>query len=121
MSYAMLCNAMVHVWYNEWDYMRLYAIVWDSNDIVWDSNAMIWDLNAMPCYGVCFKRYACKLKKKVLNISKVEMYHLRRFTWILTKLALYCEAKRIQVVISASFTASTSSPPHVHKRATQLV
>lgn len=40
----MLCNAMVHVWYN-------------------DSYAMIWDLNAIPCYGVCFKRYACKLKK----------------------------------------------------------
>lgn len=55
MSYAMLCNAMVHVWYNEWDYIWLYAIVWDSNYIVWDSNAMIWDLNAMPCYGVCLK------------------------------------------------------------------
>lgn len=79
----------------------------------------------MLVYGVCFKRYAwadCKIKKKVLNISKVKMYHLRRFTLILTKLALYCEAKRIQVVISASFTASKSTPPpYVHKKTTQLV
>lgn len=46
--------------------MKLYAVVWDSNDIVWDSNAMMWDFIAMLIYGVCFKRYDwadCKLKK----------------------------------------------------------
>lgn len=44
MLYAVLWYAMV--WYDEWDPMRLYAIVWDSN-------AMLWDFNDMLCYGVC--------------------------------------------------------------------
>lgn len=41
MLYASLCFAMVHVWYDEWDSMRLYALVWDSNAKLWDSNAML--------------------------------------------------------------------------------
>lgn len=38
------------VWYKEWESMRLYAIVCDSN-------VMVWELNGMLCYGVCCKRY----------------------------------------------------------------
>lgn len=56
MLYAMLWYAMV--WYDEWESVKLYAMVWDYNALVWDSNAMLWNFNAMPCYGVCCKRYA---------------------------------------------------------------
>lgn len=37
-----VCYAMV--WYDEWDSMRLYAILWDSNAMLWAFNAMLCNL-----------------------------------------------------------------------------
>lgn len=42
MLYAMLWYTMV--WYDEWDSMRLYAILWDSNAMLWAFNAMLCNL-----------------------------------------------------------------------------
>lgn len=53
---AMLWYAME--WYDEWEYLRLYAMIWNSNAMVWDSNAMVWDSDAMLFYRVCCKRSA---------------------------------------------------------------
>lgn len=52
MLYGMLCYAMV--WYDEWESMRLHAIVWDSYAMVWDSNAIIWNFNVMLCYAIVY-------------------------------------------------------------------
>lgn len=37
------------VWFDKWECIRLYAMVWDLNAIVWDSNDML-------CDGVCCKK-----------------------------------------------------------------
>lgn len=50
MFYAVLWYAMV--WYDEWESMRLYAIVWYFIAMVWDSNAMLWYLNATCSYAM---------------------------------------------------------------------
>lgn len=56
MFYAMLWYNIV--WYDKWESMGLYAMVWDSKVMVWHLNAMIWYLNATLCYDVYYKRYA---------------------------------------------------------------
>lgn len=54
MLYTMLWYVMV--WYDEWEYMRLYPMLRDSDAMLWDSNDMLWNFNAMLCYGVCCKK-----------------------------------------------------------------
>lgn len=54
------------VYYGMIWWMRLYAMVCDSDVLVWDFNAticdsndMVWDFSAMICYDACCnKRYA---------------------------------------------------------------
>lgn len=48
------------IWYDEWNYMRLYSMVLDFDAMLWYVNAMLWDSIAMlhQCHGVCCKRYA---------------------------------------------------------------
>lgn len=56
MLYTMIWYVMV--WYDEWEYMRLYPMLRDSDAMLWDSNDMLWNFNAMLRYGVCCKKYA---------------------------------------------------------------
>lgn len=53
MLYAMLWYVMI--WYDEWESMRLHAMIWDFNAMVWDSDAMLWYFNTMLCYDACCK------------------------------------------------------------------
>lgn len=49
------------VWYDEWEYLRLFAMVCYSNAVEWYSNSMLGNFNAM----LCCERYTwsdCNLK-----------------------------------------------------------
>lgn len=64
------------VWHDEWESMRLYAMVWDSSAMVWHSNAMLWDFNDMLCYDVYSKRYA-------LTYCKHKIYSEMKYMYVL--------------------------------------
>lgn len=60
MLYVMLWYAWV--WYDEWESMRLYAVVWYFNAMVWNSNAMlgyVFKYYVCYAYGVCYKKTIC--------------------------------------------------------------
>lgn len=45
------------VWFDEWEFMKLYVMGWDFYVLVWEFNVMFWDFNIVLIYGVCCKIY----------------------------------------------------------------